>query len=161
MANIMKSKKGNAETPARSVMPFNGLVDGVLQNTLSRFFNDDFWGFDGILSKAQVPVNIRETDKSYEIAVMAPGLKKEDFNVSISNNLLTVSFEHKEEDRQENNQDGYLQQEYRMQSFSRSFSLDDTVDAEKISARYRDGVLSLSLPKKEGAQRITKSIEIK
>ena len=106
-------------------------------------------------------MNIRETDKSYEMEVVAPGLRKEDFNVSISDNVLTVSFEHKQENKEESKGEGYLRQEYRMQSFSRSFTLDDTVDTEKINAQYKDGVLHLSLPKKEGAQKITKSIQVK
>lgn len=162
MANIVKRKNGNGiVATTKSMMPFEGLVDGVLQNTLSHFFDDDFWGFNGIVSSTQVPVNIRETDKSYEMEVVAPGVSKKDFNVNISDNLLTISFEHKEEDKQGDSKDGYLRQEYRMQSFSRSFTLDDTVDANNISAQYRDGVLHVSLPKKEGAQHIIKSIEIK
>jgi HSP20 family protein len=162
MANIMKRNNGNGSAVAnRSLMPFGGLVDSVFNNTLSRFFDDDFWGFNGIVSSNQVPVNIRETDKAYEMEVVAPGLRKEDFNVSISDNMLTVSFEHKQENKEENKSEGYLRQEYRQQSFSRSFTLDDTVDADKINAQYKDGVLHLSLPKKEGAQKITKSIEIK
>jgi HSP20 family protein len=160
MANILKRKNGNGHLATSSLMPFSSLVDGVLQNTLNRFFDDDFWGFNGGQSNSQVPVNIRETDKSYELEFVAPGLRKEDFNVSISDNMLTVSFEHKEENKEENKAEGYLRQEYRMQSFSRSFTLDDTVDADKISGQYRDGVLHVSLPKKEGAQKISKSIEI-
>jgi len=162
MANIMKRNNGNgSQLATRSQMPLSGLIDSVFNNTLSRFFDDDFWGFNGIVSSSQVPVNIRETDKTYEMEVVAPGLRKEDFNVSISDNMLTVSFEHKQENKEENKSEGYLRQEYRMQSFSRSFTLDDTVDADKISAQYKDGVLHLSLPKKEGAQKITKCIEIK
>lgn len=161
MANIMKRNNGNGGAAAtRSLTPFGGLVDSVFQNTLNRFFDDDFWGFDGRVSSGQVPVNIRETDKTYEMDLIAPGLRKEAFNVSISDNMLTVSFEHKEENKEENKSEGYLRKEYRMQSFSRSFTLDDTVDAEKISARYNDGILHLSLPKKEGAQKITKSIQV-
>lgn len=162
MANIMKRNNGNSGTKTtRSLMPFGGLVDGVLQNTLNRFFDDDFWGSDGSLTNRQVPVNIRETDKSYEMEVVAPGLRKEEFHVNISDNMLTVSFEHKEENKEEDKREGYLRQEYRMQSFSRSFTLDDTVDAEKISASYRDGVLHVSLPKKEGTKRIAKNIQVK
>jgi HSP20 family protein len=148
-------------TTTPTMMPFGGLIDGVLQNTFSRFFDDDSWGFDGMLTNRQVPVNIRETDKSYEMEVVAPGLRKEDFHVNISDNMLTVSFEHREENKEEDKRKGYLRQEYRRQSFSRSFTLDDTVNAEKINAHYRDGVLHVSLPKKEGAQRITKNIQVK
>lgn len=162
MANIMKRNNGNGNAMVtRSTMPLRDLVDGVFNNTLSRFFDDDFWGFDGRLTSSQVPVNIRETDTTYEMEVAAPGLRKEDFNVSISDNMLTVSFEHKQENKEENKREGYLRQEYRMQSFSRSFTLDETVDADKISAQYKDGILHISLPKKEGAQKITKSIEIR
>ena len=156
MANIMKRKNGN-NMPVRS---FGGLVDGVLQNTLSRFFDDDFWGFDGMRTPGHVPVNIRENADSYEMEIVAPGLRKEDFSVNISNNMLTVSFAHKDENREEG-RNGYLRQEYRKQAFSRSFTLDDTVDAEKIAAEYRDGILHVSLPKKEGSQRITKTIKVK
>jgi HSP20 family protein len=164
MANIMKRSNGNSGTLATATspsIPFGGWVDSVLQNTLSRFFDDDLRGSNSVLISGQVPVNIWEADKSYEMEVVAPGLRKEDFNVNISDNMLTVSFEHKEENKEENKQEGYLRQEYRLQSFSRSFTLDDTVDADKISAQYKDGVLHLSLPKKEGAQRITKSIQVK
>lgn len=154
MTNIIKRNSSNM--PAT----FGGLVDNVFRNGLSRFFDDD-WGFNGMLTRNQVPVNIRETDTTYEMEVVAPGLKKEDFTVNITKDLLTVSFEHKEENRDENNQDGYLRSEYRMQSFSRSFSIDDTVDANNINARYADGILHVTLPKKEGAQNISKPIEVK
>ena len=162
MANIMKTRNSNAGLATTgSQMPFGSLVDGVLGNTLSRFFDDDFWGFNGLSGSRQIPVNIRETDNSYEMEVVAPGLRKENFNVNISENMLTVSFEHKEENEDNNKHDGYLRREYRTQSFNRSFTLDDTVDAEKISAQYRDGVLHVSLPKKEGVQKITKNIQVK
>ena len=163
MANIMKRNKngdgGLATT--RSVMPFGGLVNNVLQNSLDRFFDDDFWGFDRNLMNFQVPVNIRETDKSYVMEVVAPGHKKEDFKVNISDKMLTIAFDHKEEDKKEDRQSGYLRHEYMMQSFTRSFTLDETVDADKIAAEYKDGILHVSLPKKEGVQKITKSIQVK
>jgi HSP20 family protein len=163
MANIMKRNRGNNGNVSTTspFMPLSGLVDNFFQNTLSRFFDDDYWGFNGVLSDNQIPVNIRETDQAYEMDVVAPGLRKEDFNVNIGNNMLTVSFEHKEENKEDNRHEGYLRQEYRMQSFSRSFNLDDTVDADKISAEYKEGVLRLTLPKKEGAQRLTKNIQVK
>lgn len=160
MTNIMKRNTGNRSVGTTgSLMPFGGLVDSVLQSSLSRFFDDDLWG-PGSMSN-RVPVNIRETDKTYEMEAVAPGLSKDDFSVSMENNLLTISFEHKEENKEENKQEGYLRQEYRQRSFSRSFTLDDTVDAEKISAQYIDGVLKVSIPKKEGTQKITRNIQIK
>lgn len=162
MANIIKRNTGNGGGLATTTLtPFSGVVDSIFDKALKSFYNDDFWGFDGIISPNQVPVNVRDTDKSYEMEVVAPGLRKEDFNVKISNDMLTVSFDHKDERREENKDSGYLRQEYRMQSFSRTFTLDDSVDADKINAEYRDGVLHVSLPKKEGAQKISRSIEVK
>ncbi len=155
MTTIMKRDNGNSNMPST----FTGLVDQLFQDNLTRFFNDDFWGSGSVSRSSQVPVNIKETDKTYEMELVAPGLKKEDLKLNVSNDMLTVSFEHKEENNQEN--EGWLKREYRHQSFSRSFSLDDTIDANKISAKYLDGVLHLSLPKKEGAQKISKNIEIK
>jgi HSP20 family protein len=163
MANIMKRNSGNgsALTTTSPAMTFGGLVDSVLEKSLNRFFDDDFWGFNGMLTSSQVPVNIRETDNSYEMDVVAPGLKKEDFNFNVNDKTLTISFEHKEENKDENKRNGYLRQEYRSLSFSRSFTLNDTINAEQIVAHYKDGVLHLTLPKKEGAQKITKNIEVK
>jgi HSP20 family protein len=163
MANIMKRNKenGNALATTSSLMPFGDWVDSVLQKTLTGFFNDDFQEFGRLLSSGQMPVNISETDKSYDMEVIAPGLRKEDFHVDVSGDMLTVSFEQKKEDRKESKRQGYIRQEYSLQSFTRSFRLDDTVDADHIDARYLDGVLHVSLPKKEGAQRITKSIEVR
>jgi HSP20 family protein len=157
MTGIMKRNNGNSNMPST----FTGLVDQLFQDNLTRFFTDDFWGSSGGNRSSQVPVNIKETDKTYEMELVAPGLKKEDLKLNVSNDMLTVSFEHKEENNQENEEEGWLKREYRHQSFSRSFSLDDTIDANKISAKYQDGVLHLSLPKKEGAQKISKNIEIK
>jgi HSP20 family protein len=163
MTNIMKRKNNNdgLSTTGRPVASFGGLVDGILQNTFNRFLDDDLWSFDSSFTSSQVPVNIRETGNTYEMEVVAPGLTKEDFNVNINDNMLTVSFEHKQENKEENKQEGYLRREYRQQAFSRSFTLDDTVEADKISAQYKDGVLYVSLPKKEGARKITKNIQIK
>jgi HSP20 family protein len=157
MTNIMKRKNGNSNTPSN----FTGLVDQLFQDNLTRFFNDDFWGFGGINRAVQVPVNIKETDKTYEMELVAPGLRKEDLKLNISGDMLTVSFEHKEENNEGSEQEGWLKQEYRHQSFSRSFNLDDTIDANKVTAKYQDGILHLSLPKKEGSQKISKTIEIK
>jgi HSP20 family protein len=155
MTNIVKRNNGTMP------MPFGGLVDKVFQNSLHRLLDDDFWGSDGRLSQKQVAVNLRETDNTYEMELVAPGLRKEDFNINISGDMLTISYEHKEENRQEGKNEGWLRKEFRMQSFTRSFNLDDTVNAEGITARYENGVLCLTLPKKEEAQKVMKTIEIK
>src|SRR5688500_80637 len=100
MANIMKRNNGsNGVATPSNLMPFGGLVDRILRDSIDRFFDDDFWGLDRTLGN--VPVNIRETDKAFELEVMAPGLKKEDFTVSMDRNMLTIAFNHKEEGNKE------------------------------------------------------------
>jgi HSP20 family protein len=153
MANIMKRES----TPQAS---FGNVVDQIFQSNLSRFFDDDYWGFTGKLNRNQVPVNIRETDKGYEMELYAPGLKKEDFKLQLEGDTITVSFERKEEKKEENKKSGWLRQEFSMESFKRSFHLEESIDASKISARYESGVLYLSLPKKEHEQKLVRNISI-
>lgn len=156
MTTGILKKNGKASTPATS---FSGLIDQVFESNLDRFFGDNFPGFNGIYPRNTVPVNLCETDTGYEMELVAPGLRKEDFKINVNGDLLTVSFEHREETG--NNDERWLRREYRAQTFTRSFSLDDTLDANKITAKYIDGVLHLVLPRKEGAQRISKNIEIR
>ncbi|HEY2349325.1 MAG TPA: Hsp20/alpha crystallin family protein [Puia sp.] len=157
MNNIIKHENG------RQPATFGTVVDQIFQNSLNRFFDDGFWG-QGAGSMGQglgsVPVNIKETDKTYEMELYAPGLNKSDFHLDVEGDMLTVSFEKKAENKQDKNKEGWVREEYKMQSFNRSFSIGDTVDVTKISARYENGVLFLQLPKKEHAQRISRSVEI-
>ena len=156
--SIIKRNNGTVAMPARTV---SNWADQLLNENFNRFFSDDFWGFQGVEQQVNIPVNLRETDKTYEMSLVAPGLRKEDFKLNVSNDLLTVSYEQKEQQNQENKFEGWLRKEYKMQSFSRSFNLDDTVDLNKITANYDNGILHLTLPKKEIAQRLSKTIEVK
>lgn len=154
MPNIMKKENG------RQPATFGSVVDQIFQNNLARFFDDSVWGFNGNIHGSRIPVNIRETDSSYEMEVIAPGLQKQDFQLNVAGDMLTVAFEHKDGDRNAEGQEGWIQQEYRQQSFSRSFQLNDSVEAANITARYENGILYLSLPKHEQAKRISKSIQV-
>jgi len=151
--NIIKRNYGNSNVPARTV---TGWIDQLMQDNLNCFFTDDFWNLGGTAQRAGVPVNLRETDKTYEMQVITPGLRKEDFKLQVSNDLLTVSFE-----AQPDQNDGWLRREYKIQSFTRSFRLDDTIDVNTITAACNNGILTLTLPKKENAQKVSKTIEIK
>ncbi|HEY0678275.1 MAG TPA: Hsp20/alpha crystallin family protein [Chitinophagaceae bacterium] len=104
------------------------------------------------------PVNIYETEKSYELEVSAPGRNKEDFKISVEKGLLTISFEKKEENKTEGPKT--LRREFSFQSFKRSFNLDESIDADNILAKYENGILTLSLPKKEQEKPAKKEINI-
>ena len=74
--------------------------------------------------------------------------------------MLTVSFEHKQENNQQDDSGQWIRREYKTQAFSRSFSLDETVDANAVVARYEDGVLHVSIPKKENSKKVSRTINI-
>lgn len=154
MANILK--KENNRQPAN----FGSVVDQIFQNNLSRFFDDSFWGFTGNVDRSTVPVNLRETDSGYEMELVAPGLRKEDFQLNVSGDMLTISFEEKNENKETNAQEEWIRQEYRKRSFSRSFHLKEAVDTNGITARYENGILYVTLPKNEKLKQMSKSIRV-
>jgi HSP20 family protein len=98
-------------------------------------------------------VNIIETDEDFRLEMVAPGMKKENFSVEFQNDVLRISYEHDDNREGERRGSKYTTHEYNYHSFSRSFSLPATVDAEKIQANYVDGILNLIIPKKEEAKR--------
>jgi HSP20 family protein len=95
-------------------------------------------------------VNIRETENGFHLELAAPGLVKEDFKVKMENQVLSISV--KKENKQEVNEGKYTRKEFSFQSFDRSFKLPDTVDADKIGAKYENGVLFLELPFRDAAK---------
>lgn len=107
-------------------------------------------------------VNIRETVEGFEVEMAAPGMSKNDFSIELDNNLLTISSEKKNEQEQKEGS-RFTRKEFSYQAFKRTFSLPkEVVDDDKIRARYENGVLHLSIPKKEEAKpRPPKQIEIK
>ncbi len=96
-------------------------------------------------------VNIKENNDSFVVEMAAPGMAKEDFKIELNHDLLTISSEKKDE-KETKEGETYTRREYSYQSFSRSFTLPNTADSEKISAKYENGVLTLDIPKKEEAK---------
>jgi len=121
---------------------------------------DDFfkpWNewFDngGLLGRTiNVPaVNITENKDEYQVSLAAPGLKKDDFNINVDGNMLTISS--LKEDTKDEKDKRFTRKEYSYSSFSRSFTLPEEINKEKIEAKYEDGVLKISLPRKEEAKK--------
>ena len=106
-------------------------------------------------------VNIKEDKDGFEVEMSAPGFEKSDFKIELNNSLLTISSEKKIENETKEGQQ-FTRREFSYQSFSRSFNLPETVEGEKIEAKYENGILRLSIPKKEEAKpKPVKQIEIK
>lgn len=129
----------------------------IVGDIFESMFNDSFLS-DRMMSR--VPgVNICETEDNYQIEMAAPGLKKEDFKINLDRNLLTVSVEQQKQNEQNNKQ--YNKREFSYSSFVRSFVLPDSADDAQIEAKYNDGILNISIAKKEEAKSNARSIEIK
>ena len=109
------------------------------------FFNDRYRYLLGMDSDFAPAVNTQERKKSYVIEVAAPGLKKEDFEITVIDGRLTVSCEKGTEAEYDSN--GYTHREFSTSSFSRSFQLPKDVDDEHISANYENGILEITLPR--------------
>jgi HSP20 family protein len=122
-------------------------------------FDDDFFPVLSNRNSSTPAVNVREEDKNYILDLAIPGVDKKDLKIEINEDVLTISSEMKNES--EENRDGYSRKEFSYSSFSRSFNIPENVNREKIEASYKDGILSVALPKqKEERNKITKKIEI-
>lgn len=120
-------------------------------NSFPALFNE-FFG-EPVVAKwnKNVPsANIKETEDNFGIELVAPGFKKEAFKVEVHERNLTISVEEKTESEEKT--ETFLRKEYSFGSFTRSFRLPNSVDSDKIEAAYEDGVLHLTIPKKEEAK---------
>ena len=119
-----------------------------LPSIFNDIFDDDFMGYTPAKQFASPAVNIIENEKDYQIEVAAPGMSKEDFKVRLENdNELVIALEKKNEDKHEKK--NYLRREFSYASFKQAFIIPDEVEAEGIVAAMVDGVLKITLPKKE------------
>lgn len=116
---------------------FSSLVDKFFNDTLQRS------GMNTFVPK----VDVIESDKAFELHVEVPGMNKDDFNIEVNDNYLTVSGERKFTN--EKNEKNFHSIETRYGSFSRSFALPENVNADKINAKYNNGILELTVPKDE------------
>ena len=126
------------------------------------FFNDFFtpsvWSNPSNDVNSIPAANVHETPASYVLEINAPGRNKEDFKVNVDKDLLTVSYEKKEETTTEGQKT--VRREFQFNSFKRSFTLDDKIDASGIQAKYENGILKIDLPKKPEVQQQPKEIAI-
>ena len=129
-----------------------------------RSLMEDFWNNESVLDRAlfrndNLPaVTIKENEADYQIEVAAPGYKKSDFKIEVSEGVLSISAETKDEKSEET--DNYTRKEFTSSSFRRSFSLPDNVNDETVNAKYEDGLLHLQLLKSKKAAPKKKTISV-
>jgi HSP20 family protein len=126
-----------------------------LPNVFDDFFNDgfldmpSFFAFTNQKGAFMPNVNVIENSENFEIELAAPGLQNKDFKAEVKNGVLTISAEKEEETKEEGK--NFRKREFSYSSFSRSFVLPDNVTADKIDANYKNGILKLTLPKKNSS----------
>ncbi|SRR5690554_1761179 len=131
----------------------NGTTRPRLSSLVENFFGPELTSFwDDFPVRMRVPAtNIREREDDYVIEVAAPGMDKSDFQVNVEDQVLTIGYER--EEKEEKVEDDYTHREFGYNAFRRSFTLPKSVDGDKVSATYKDGVLYVNLPKKEEAKK--------
>lgn len=130
---------------------YPSILDELLNSGLSAF--EDRRGVPAL--------NVREDEKELALELRVPGLKKEDIHLDYNNGILTISGERNEE-KEEKDKDKYLRREFTSYSFHRSFELpEDRYDVAKAEAAYKDGILEVTLPKKEQKDKVSRQIEVK
>ncbi|MBL7827914.1 MAG: Hsp20/alpha crystallin family protein [Saprospiraceae bacterium] len=150
MANIVK------------VHPFPAtktFTNGLLNEFFNRGIADVFGNDDMVMN--QPAANVTETNDAFKLTLAAPGFDKKDFALHVENNYLTIEGKH-EAQTEEKNEDGekFLRREFRYEAFKRSFKLPNSVNFDAISAVYENGLLNVTLPKKEEAKPFSKNIQI-
>ncbi|WP_457616534.1 Hsp20/alpha crystallin family protein [Lutibacter sp.] len=135
--------------------------ESIFPSVWNDFFTDDFFKTPSVAQAGTtIPaVNVKETPVSYTIEMSAAGLKKDDFNINLDRNILTISSE--VEDKHVEEKENYTRREFSYSSFERSFALPDAASTDDIVAKYEDGILTIEIPKKEEAKQLPKTIEIK
>lgn len=149
----MKLMRRNRKKDPRNDRPGRMANDIDLPAIFDDFLTRDLFrpsfGTTGVSTPA---VNIIETGDDFRLEMVAPGMKKENFNVELQNDILTVSYDHEDNRQGERRDWKYRTHEYNYHSFTRSFSLPETVEAGSIQAKYEDGILKVTLPKRDEAK---------
>jgi len=127
-------------------------------NFFNDFFSPSVWANPSDDVASTPAANVHETPNTYVLELSAPGRNKEDFKINVDKDLLTVSYEKKEENKSEDQKT--VRREFHYTGFKRSFSLDDKIDASNIQAKYENGILKIELPKKPEVQYQAKQIAI-
>lgn len=124
-------------------------MPGIFDEFFGKEFNPGF--FEDPANMTVPAINVFEDPDNFKIEVAAPGLDKKDFKIDLDNNVLTISSEkeYKHEDEKEGK---FMRREFGYASFKRSFTLPESVDAEKIKANYKEGLLYINIPKREEAK---------
>ncbi len=136
---------GNGRSLIRSSLLRPSILEDIMRPWNE--WMDDRWPF----TSHTPAMNVKEQDDNYEVTIAAPGLEKSDFKIDVNGALLTVSVE--KDQKREEKEEGFTRREYSYSSFTRTFTLPENINKNKIDASYTNGELRLTLPKTEEARK--------
>ena len=151
----MTPYRGRRSLARRKWMDIDDMFDNMVDYMFNNFFNDMEYN---ILAYNPMKVDIKEYEDKYLLEAELPGVNKEDINIEIRDDILTISVNRNEEIKEE--RENYIRRERRYGSLKRSFPVDD-VEQDKIDARFENGILYLELPKRKDARKNVNRIQIK
>lgn len=131
---------------------FNGFFDELFDRSIGDFIGSD------VSMPHRPAANILETEDNFKIELLAPGFEKSDFKIAVDGDYLTISAEKKSETSE--TKEKFTRREFHFANFKRTFTLPKTVKHDEVSANFENGVLNLSIPKREEAKKITRNIEV-
>jgi HSP20 family protein len=152
-------------TGSRGVSPFERDPFGSFRNQMDRLFDDFFSPIEprsfasGNRTAAWPSVDVHETDKAYRVTAELPGLEQKDVEVTLRDNMLIISGEKRQEHRQEDGGRTYAERTFGR--FQRTIPLDTEVDADKVQASFKNGVLTVEAPKNPAAGDKSRRIEVR
>ncbi len=135
----------------KSKEPFNQMIDHFFNSSISDFLGAEF-------TSQQPAANIIENETDFQIQVAAPGLSKKAFKLEIIKDKLHISFENNEDKKDEDKV--FTRREFNFRSFKRTFHIPENVDRDSVSASYKEGILFITLEKKEKEIEVSKSIKV-
>jgi len=143
---IRNGNKKTMDTDFRSSPTLPSWFDDILGKSFGNEFMSNF--NTGITLPA---VNVLDSDNEFVVEMAVPGLKKSDFDINIDNHVLSIGVENKRENKEES--ENYTRREFGYSSFKRTFAIPESVDVDKISASYNDGIMRVLLPKRDEAKK--------
>ncbi|HDQ44972.1 MAG TPA: Hsp20/alpha crystallin family protein [bacterium] len=158
---LIPAQWGRSEVPVRRTMDSSPLLD--LQRGMNRMFDqffDDFTGsrFPESARNVYPQIDIRETDQAVEVSAELPGLEREDVDISIAADVLTIRGEKRQEKEEKNGGVRYVERTYG--AFRREIPIRAEIEVEKVNAKMKNGVLTVTLPKKPESRRMARRIEV-
>ena len=146
------------KTPDRFIRSVNDEISSILNRNFDSFFPEYIYNEEAECDKLAMPVELHEKDNEYCVKAELPGVKKEDLDIDIEKNRLTISAKREEEHKEDSK--GYRKSEFKYGEFSRTVHFPNEIDIEKTNAKLEHGILRIEAPKLDAEKTGTKKLTV-